>query len=38
MLYRIVQLMFENNPRIKFNIPDGRGDRFWYAIDDIGKY
>lgn len=38
MLYRIVQLMFENNPRIKFNIPDGRGDRYWYAIDSIGEY
>jgi hypothetical protein len=38
MLYRIVQLMFENNPRVKFNIPDGRGDRYWYAIDSIGEY
>lgn len=38
MLYRIVQLMFENNNRIKFNIPDGRGERYWYAIDKIGNY
>lgn len=38
MLYRIVQLMYENDKRISFNIPDGRGDRNWYAIDNIGKY
>jgi hypothetical protein len=38
MLYRIVQLIFENEPRIKFNIPDGKGERNWYAIDKIGNY
>lgn len=38
MLYRIVQLMFENEKRIKFIIPDGRHDRNWYAIDRIGNY
>lgn len=38
MLYRIVQLMFENEKRIKFIIPDGRGERNWYAIDTIGNY
>ena len=38
MLYRIVELMFENEKRISFNIPDGRGERHWYAIDSIGKY
>lgn len=38
MLYRIVQLMFENDKRITFNIPDGRGERNWYAIDTIGNY
>jgi hypothetical protein len=38
MLYRIVQLMFENEKRIKFQIPEGRGERHWYAIDTIGKY
>jgi hypothetical protein len=38
MLYRIVQLMYENEKRIEFNIPDGRGDRNWYAIDRIGNY
>lgn len=38
MLYRIVQLMFENEKRIEFQIPDGRGERNWYAIDTIGNY
>ena len=38
MLYRIVSLMFEKEPRIKFNIPDGRGERNWYAVDTIGAY
>jgi hypothetical protein len=38
MLYRIIQLMFENEPRVKFIIPDGRGERNWYAIDKIGNY
>lgn len=38
MLYRIVQLMFENEKRITFNIPDGRGERNWYAIPKIGNY
>ena len=38
MLYRIVQLMFENEKRIKFVIPDGRGERHWYGIDKIGNY
>lgn len=38
MLYRIVQLMYEKEKRIKFHIPDGRGDRNWYAIDKIGNY
>ena len=38
MLYRIAQLMFENEKRIEFKIPDGRGERHWYAIDKIGNY
>jgi hypothetical protein len=38
MLYRVVELMFEDNPRITFNIPDGRGERNWYAIPRIGNY
>jgi hypothetical protein len=38
MLYRVVSLMFEKEPRISFNIPDGRGERNWYAIPKIGNY
>lgn len=38
MLYRILQLMFEKEKRINFVIPDGRGERNWYAIDSIGNY
>lgn len=38
MLYRILQLMFVNEERIKFVIPDGPGERNWYAIDPIGNY
>ncbi len=38
LLYKIVQMMFRNEPRISFNIPDGRGERHWYAVDAIGDY
>lgn len=38
LLYRIVNLIFKNEPRITFNIPDGRGERHWYAVDTIGTY
>jgi len=38
LLYKIVELMFDKEDRITFNIPDGRGERNWYAIDNIGDY
>lgn len=38
MLYRVVQWIFEDEERITFNIPDGRGDRNWYAVAKIGNY
>ncbi len=38
LLYRITSLLFAGNPRIQFNIPDGRGERHWYAVDKIGNY
>jgi predicted phosphodiesterase len=38
MLYRITQLMFEKEKRVEFKIPDGRGERHWYAVDKIGNY
>jgi len=38
LLYKIVSLIFKNEPRVTFNIPDGRGERHWYAVDQIGSY
>lgn len=38
LLYKILSLIFASNERIQFNIPDGRGERHWYAVDKIGNY
>lgn len=38
LLYRILQLMYRNEPRITWDIPDGNGERSFYAIDTIGNY
>lgn len=38
LLYKIVQLIFKDEPRVTFNIPDGRGERSFYAVDTIGSY
>lgn len=38
LLYKILDLIFEKEDRITFNIPDGRGERNWYAVDSIGDY
>jgi len=38
LLYKIVQLIFKDEPRVTFNIPDGRGERSFYAVDNIGNY
>jgi hypothetical protein len=38
LLYKIVNLIFSKEERISFNIPDGRGERNWYAVDSIGNY
>lgn len=38
MLYQIVKMLFEDEPRVTFNVPDGRGERNFYAIDKIGNY
>lgn len=38
LLYKIVELMFDKEERISFNIPDGVGERNWYAVDTIGSY
>ena len=38
LLYQIIRLIFKDEPRITFNIPDGKGERHWYAVDTIGNY
>lgn len=38
MLYRITQQLLEDEKRLTWTIPDGQGERHWYAIDRIGKY
>jgi len=38
LLYKILELIFAKEDRITFNIPDGRGERNWYAIDNVGDY
>jgi hypothetical protein len=38
LLYKIVELIYSNEDRVTFNIPDGRGERNFYAIDNIGDY
>lgn len=38
LLYKILELIFAKEERISFNIPDGKGERNWYAVDSIGNY
>ena len=38
LLYKILELIFKKEERITFNIPDGKGERNWYAVDNIGNY
>jgi len=38
LLYKIIQLIFSDEDRITFHIPDGKGERNWYALDTIGNY
>lgn len=38
LLYKIVEHIFRNEPRISFNIPDGKGERNFYAVDTVGNY
>jgi len=38
LLYKILELMFAKEDRVTFNIPDGKGERNWYAVDNIGDY
>lgn len=38
LLYKILDLIYAKEKRVSFNIPDGRGERNFYAIDSIGDY
>lgn len=38
LLYKIVSWIFKDEPRVTFDIPDGRGERSFYAVDRIGDY
>lgn len=38
MVYRVVQLLLRDEPRLTFNMADPVGERAWYKICDIGAY
>lgn len=38
MLYRVVQQILQDEERLTWDIPDGRGERNWYTVDRIGEY
>lgn len=38
LLYKIMEWIFIDEPRITFEIPDGDGETSFYAIDSIGEY
>jgi len=38
LLYKIMELIFAKEDRITFNIPDGKGERNWYSVQNIGSY
>jgi hypothetical protein len=41
LLYKSMEFFYKEGrqePRITFNIPDGKGERHWYAVDTIGNY
>ena len=38
MLYNITRQLLEGEKRITWTIPDGMGERHWYAIDRVGNY
>lgn len=37
MLYRICQQILAHEPNITWAIPDGPGERNWYAVDNLGN-
>ncbi len=38
MLGKFVQMAMAGEPRFKLNVPDGHGDRHWYAMASEGKW
>jgi hypothetical protein len=38
LLYKFVSMLFADEPRISFNIPDGPGESNFYTVDYIGQY
>lgn len=38
MLYRITQQLLGHEKRLTWTIPDGMGERHWYAVERIGNY
>lgn len=38
MLYKFVSMMFQDDPRITFDIPEGMGEKNFYTVDYVGNY
>jgi hypothetical protein len=38
LLYRVTQQLMQGEKRLTWHIPDGMGERHWYAVDVIGNY
>jgi hypothetical protein len=38
MVYRVIQLMLRDEPRLTFNMADPVGERAWYKVAEIGNY
>lgn len=38
LLYTIVAGLFKHDDRVTFNIPDGHGERNWYAVDYVDQW
>src|SRR5688572_11476964 len=38
MAYRVTQQLLQSEKRLTWTIPDGMGERHWYAVDKIGNY
>ena len=38
LVYKFTSMLFADEPRVEFHIPDGPGSRNFYAVDNIGEY